>query len=535
MIRIPCSLLLLVACFAFGAIVHEPSGARGDDRLPGGADAAALVETLRSDDPVFEKAKACQRLAIIGDATAVPALSELLSHPQLAGYSRTALERIPGTEAEAALVDALATVQGNELIGVLHSIGQRRISSALSQLETLAETGDPAVRAAAGRSIRRIREADRSEPPREVATDTLGEMTVADRTRLAANLTSHPESKFRQAIDSARDSGAASAEVIADSLASLEAQRQVIALIALADLGNRRVIDAITPLLDAEDTEVAAWAFKALVDLGHYEGADSLPEIVDRRPELAPAILPALAQVGSEGLDRAVLQRLSAAASGQAERSEPMLLGLAGYAAKRYLDRATEPLLQLALSTEGELRSSLLIAAGATTTVDRLGGLLRVLESLVGTLDPETESSVIERALVRMPPDAAADVIGDLLEDFDVPRQQLMLQRLAFLGGDRALQIVADAARGSNETLVDGATQALGQWPTVDVADTLQRLVHEMPPSRYRIRLIRGYLRVIRQFDMPDEERVSRATELLEQCDREEERELVRDVLRRFR
>ena len=50
----------------------------------------------------FEKAKACQRLGVVGDATSVPAVAAVLGNKTLSHYARTALETIPGPAADTA-------------------------------------------------------------------------------------------------------------------------------------------------------------------------------------------------------------------------------------------------------------------------------------------------------------------------------------------------------------------------------------------------------------------------------------------------
>src|SRR5690349_7113621 len=69
-----------------------------DEKYGGAAQIMALpVSKLVAvlEDPgasVYAKAKACQRLAVVGDKTAVPALAALLPNPQLSHYARIALE-----------------------------------------------------------------------------------------------------------------------------------------------------------------------------------------------------------------------------------------------------------------------------------------------------------------------------------------------------------------------------------------------------------------------------------------------------------
>src|SRR5688500_29458 len=94
--------------------------------------APELVAVLNASEAnVFEKAKACQRLQVIGDKSAVPALAAQLDNNELNVYARTALEAIPGDEGAAALRDAAAKLSGRPLVGVIDSLGQMRDAAAV--------------------------------------------------------------------------------------------------------------------------------------------------------------------------------------------------------------------------------------------------------------------------------------------------------------------------------------------------------------------------------------------------------------------
>lgn len=123
-----------------------------------GMASAELVAILNDPDATeFAKAKACQRLAVVGDAGAVPALAGLLSDARLAHYARTALEPMPPGAADQALREALATLDGRLLVGVINSIGVRRDPMALTALAPLRQGDDQAVTQAATAAISRIR------------------------------------------------------------------------------------------------------------------------------------------------------------------------------------------------------------------------------------------------------------------------------------------------------------------------------------------------------------------------------------------
>jgi hypothetical protein len=85
----------------------------------------------------YAKAKACQRLAVIGDPSSVPAVAALLGDDILSAYARTALEQIPGDAATDALLAALPKLKGKQLVGVINSLGVRRDPRAVDALSRL--------------------------------------------------------------------------------------------------------------------------------------------------------------------------------------------------------------------------------------------------------------------------------------------------------------------------------------------------------------------------------------------------------------
>ena len=119
------------------------------------ADLAAILDD--PDASQFAKAKACQRLAVVGAPSAVPALAKLLDDPRLAHYARTALEPMPADAADQALREALRRLEGGLLVGVINSIGVRRDPLALAGLAQLRQSDDQPVRDAATAAINRIR------------------------------------------------------------------------------------------------------------------------------------------------------------------------------------------------------------------------------------------------------------------------------------------------------------------------------------------------------------------------------------------
>ena len=113
------------------------SDVAGTDRLAGAgaaartAEATRLIAVLRSNAATFDKARACQQLAVLGSKEAVPALADLLADEKLAAYARCGLESIADPAADDALRAALGRLHGKLLVGVVNSIGVRRDAKAV--------------------------------------------------------------------------------------------------------------------------------------------------------------------------------------------------------------------------------------------------------------------------------------------------------------------------------------------------------------------------------------------------------------------
>jgi HEAT repeat protein len=95
------------------------------------------LATLASTEGTEAKARACQQLAIVGGAAAVPALAGLLGDEKLASHARSGLENISDPRAGAALIKALPSLDGRLLAGAVTSLGVRRETAAVPELQLL--------------------------------------------------------------------------------------------------------------------------------------------------------------------------------------------------------------------------------------------------------------------------------------------------------------------------------------------------------------------------------------------------------------
>ncbi len=122
--------------------------------------AAALTALLASDASRGAKIFACRQLAMCGGPENVPVLAALLTNIDTSNMARIALERIPGSEADAALLDALGKADAKSKIGIVNSLGARKAASATSAIAPLLKSKDPLLADSAAAALGHIGGAD---------------------------------------------------------------------------------------------------------------------------------------------------------------------------------------------------------------------------------------------------------------------------------------------------------------------------------------------------------------------------------------
>jgi len=142
-------------------------------------DERAAFAVLASEAGVQEKARACQQLAVVGGAGAVPALAALLDDEQLAAHARWGLETIADPAAGEALRAALPKLDGRLLAGVVTSLGVRRDAASAPALCKLVADRDRGAAGPALAALGQIATAEALETIRGVLVDGPAELRVS--------------------------------------------------------------------------------------------------------------------------------------------------------------------------------------------------------------------------------------------------------------------------------------------------------------------------------------------------------------------
>jgi len=541
-----------------------------------------LVDLLRSDAAPAEKALACKRLAIIGGGEAAPALAALLPNAELSGWSRIALEVIPDAAADDALRAASGQLQGRLLVGVINSLGVRRDTKAVagliarlndpdrdvaaaaavalghiggdSAIEALRHsltTGPKEVRSAVAEGCilcaeRYLGQGNKIEAAKlydEVRAADLPQTRVLEATRgailargtegvplLVKELQSNDKKHFTLGLSVARELlGVEATEAIAAELARAVPRRQSLLILALADRGDASAAPQIVKAAKNSPEQVRIYALRALQKIDEAVSAPILLDaVLEGNSALSQAALGVIDGMQGAAIDGLVAERLPAA-GGAARR---VLIELAG---RRHVAAATSSLWKAADDADPKVRTAALTALGGTIQFAELSQLIARLRTAQNGDQAAAIAKALQAASQRMPDrEGCAEKLTTDLSTAPAEYKCKLLEVLGALGGEKALAAVGDAAKQSDEAIRDTAFRLLGQWKSVDAAPLLIELANNVKEQKYKVRAVRGYIRLARQFVMPQADRVAMCRTALEIAVRPDDKRLVLEILLRY-
>jgi HEAT repeat protein len=545
------------------------------------AEVAKLVAVLQSDAAPFDKAQACQRLALIGTKEAVPALAALLADERLSSYARFGLEPIPDPSVDNALRDALGKLRGRLLAGVINSIGVRRDVKAVGALTKLANdpnsevapmalaalgqiatfeatetlqralaSDSAAVRDAAAdaclvsverllaqnkreESIRlcdAVRRANVPQPCRVAATrGAILARQSAGLPLLIEQLKADDNDLFGVALRTSRElpGGDVTRSLIAE-LDRLPPARQVLLIRAIGDRQDAEALPAIRTRAADGPREIRLAAIHVLGRMGDVSAVTVLLETaVSGDPVLAPAAQASLTKLHGPAVDAAIVTNL--------DRGDPnaraLLLDLV---AQHAIASALPAVLKAADDPNEPVRLAAIKTLGRIIGLKELAILTNRLFAAKSPQETAALQETLKVACLRMPDrDACAGGLLDCLPSAPMASQRFLIELLGVVGGARALQGVSAAAESANEDLQDAATRVLGEWMSADAAPELLKLAKTLGNDQFRIRALRGYIRIARQMSLPAEQKLEMCKTAFGAAQRDEERRLILAALGR--
>ncbi len=539
-----------------------------------------LIGILQSGQPA-EKAIACKQLAIHGGKDACPALAKLLADGQLASWARIALEAIPDPAADEALRKASESLQGRLLVGTINSRGVRRSAGAVEPRLGRRKDQDHEVASAAAVALGRIGNdvatkalrqtlADAAAPVRTAVAegcilcaerlmadgksneaveiyDALRAADVPKQRKLEATrgailarktdgipllieqLRSSDKGFFQIGMSTVPElPGREVAEALAAELTRTTPERAALLLMALAERKDSAVSPAVLNAAKSGDRQIRIAAVGLIGRAGNASSLPALLEIAtDADLELAQSAKTALANLPGETVNAEIAALLLKAEG----KTLPVLIAVVG---QRRIE-ATPPLVKALDHADATIRYAALTALGETVGAKDLGVLIAQVLAAKNPENVQVAGRALQAACIRMPDrEACAAELAAAMSRASVPTKANLLKVLGAMGGPKALATIAATMKGGDDELQDTGSRVLGEWMSVDAGPVLLDLAKTSSRDNFQIRALRGYIRLARQFQMPDTDRAEMCQKALEAAGRNEEQKLVLAVLERY-
>jgi HEAT repeat protein len=543
---------------------------------------AELIAVLRSDAPKAEKAKVLKPLAIFAGKDAVPVIAPYLSDEELSSWARIALEAIPDPACDEALRKAEASLKGRLLIGVINSIGVRcdaqavdalaarmgdpdaavataavaalgriRNDAAAKVLERALATAAPAIRGEVADAVVRCAEKKLAEGKKDEAIRLYDLVSKADvpqnrvlegiRGAIVARgaaglpllvelLQSTNKKRFALALKLTREiSAPALTDALLAELRQAPPARQSLLLLALADRADPKARAALLQAAKSGVGEVRLASIRGLKNMGDSScGPVLLDAALDPDETISEAAAEILAELPAKEIDDLLVARLPSASG----KSRLVLIELVG---RRHIESVAKALMKFADGPDAQVRAAALTALGATISVRDLSFLTDRVVAQDKPEEAQAAEAALRAACTRMSDrEASTAKVLEAIALAQVPGKCRLLGVLVAIGGDKALQAVAGAAQDSNAEVRRAGYRALGEWTSAGAGPELLKLVKNGDPQ-LKTGALRAYIRIARQFDIPNGPRMAMFREIMTLAQRDEERRLALDILKQIR
>ncbi len=508
---------------------------------------AALAAALSGDASSEAKRFFCRQLAIVGDASSVPALKTTLADQDVAELGVYALARINAPQAAEALRESLSALEGPNKIAAIMALGEKRDALSFRAIASAGRTEDAELRAAVLQAIGRIadhnvasaleqaivlqEEADSLDlQERNLAAAALDATLICAHRQLESGDTTGASRLYQLIAENAIDSharmaatrglvmagGATEADrvaallqtgsnlergfaarlieevpgpqftrALANELKHMSSGTKVAAIGALARRGDQTANPAIEALITTNDETVADAAIQALGELGDGSSARAILRALDRGLNNRYA-LGALSRMRDPSVDDALSASIESA-KGRAQVTIARALGA------RLAYGHADALLPLARGTADEPRRAALDSLASIGSSRHILPVADLLRARAGQNHAEQTLAALIKA--SDDPDGWTTRVTESLADGGTRVERSRLRVLAMVANDAAMQHL-QTALGQPEFRATAIEALVHFWPDDRALDSLFAIADEPKGDDERAIALTGLLRL---------------------------------------
>lgn len=545
----------------------------------------SLASFLKTEAAPAAKQEVCRYLRVIGTDASVPALAWILSDPHTSDMARYALESISGEAADNALIHALHQTAGKTQIGIITSLGTRRIKKAVPDLGRLLRDENPEVAIAAAAALGKIADEEASKVLLQALPDEESPLQI----QAAASLLScaeefHKNKKTDRAfglfdrlfsldlpfslrqsalLGKLATSGQEAEKIILGILRNKEPDLYPPAIRMIRpvfdETGIQSIIEilhnlpvrsqlqvievlshyprnvAVTPIAAAIRSGSKEVRVKALEALGRLGEASQVEILVDSAAHgdkmETDAARSSLYSLRGPEVDQKILADLVKA-------TDPALEGeLIRSIGTRRIQEGKKPLIDKALSSSSQNRLLAIRALKQLVTSSDLYLLLDLLlESQAERQRSEIRTVIASSVQESSNPMRRTQIILNRLKNSKDNRDRsILLRALGDVGEDSSLPYLRQALKSKDDEIYDAAVRALAGWPNTIPSDDLIQIAQSAESKTHRILALRAFIRMagLEEYRLANGI-VDKLEKALSLAERAEERKMVLSLLPRF-
>jgi HEAT repeat protein len=544
---------------------------------------AELVKLLGPEAAIEARRFACKQLGIMGSASALPALAELLPSPATAEFACLALTTYPRGKADEVLRAALLSAHEGARIQIINTLGDRQDEKSVPLLVPMAWGPDQELAEAAIASLGKIGDAQARTALaalRERGARTLQPVVWEATLRCADQLATRGDKAaavalykqlvpMKQPASVRRGAFAAllrlepsqaehrilevlrrpdvvlmptaiaaipalttkgGSEPFIRELAALDPETQVLLLNSFAWRGDYPAVAAIIKEVDSTTPLVRR---AALTSLGRAGDLSVVPVLVRALVELKSseelrAAETALAELGGgSATDEAVTEAMSRSAG-------PLRVHLVSVVAKREGERANPLLLEEASNEDPAVAVAALRALSRSARERDVPALLaKLVEAHHPDVNAEAESAAVQTTMRIEDASRRSKLVRDALDRAQsVSGRTALLALLPSCGDTAALDALRAAAVSTEPPIHEAGVRALAEWPDMGAWDALAGAFRHSKVEQERGITLRGLVRLAGEANAhADAALVKRYAGLLEDAKSDSEKKLILGAL----
>ena len=496
-----------------------------------------LTALLSSNAKHGAKSYALRKLSMIGTSKAVPAIAPLLTEKELSHMARFALERIGCTMSRNAMRAAVGKVEGREKTGMINSLGQLRDAESVSALVALLGDSDPAVAGASATALGRIGGVQAAaalgafykKAPKALSVvaanaylDAAENLLAAGRTAEATIIYKQLESdkvkivqlaasrgmvaadpagampRLLKSLDSTdagirgsaaelitQAPGSEATKAFAAGLSKLGPDGQIALLRALATRRDPAARPDVAKLVGSSNQDVRIIAVETLGVVGCAADVKPLAAIAGKTDDKAcAAARVSLAKLPGKDVD--------AAAAGAISGATPAVqVALLDALAARQAKQTVPCAMKCTAAGDANVRIAAFNALGVMAGPECTAAVVR---QVVASKDKGQRDAASKAlcAICTRGRDASAPAVIAAMGSADAAAKKALLRALLHAGGDKALACVKGTATGSDEDLAKEAVRTLKQWRDHSAVSVLLDLAKSSSNKTIKILSLQG-------------------------------------------